>query len=778
MLTHDPRAVIMILSTTEADALAAKSGLSLVDLFRPFGEVDEPGVQVQTVGEPYRLRKFSMRFVHGQDMRPVPAEVAERHLTQLISTYEGDADAVAPGKRSSASEGAAEIKSIATPDNPWFDAFRAHLLASLRHAEHATVDHPVGALLISHSTQPHPASALQALWDASNLPAVLRDGLADQAVAKAYLLLHDVSAHGPADGNAECAAALADLTRSFGAAASKLLPLNSRADGKPPPPDLWSALRPPLSYDSARRPRRAAPPCAGRAAAPPAADAPPLGHLLSDGDIRGINEFITGPLTKLVTAHMNTKVYQLAATVKATRQGLKNTVRNWFGVKSEGDSPAPAPSGASAGGGPPRYTYNTIEAQMRSLADCALILRDYATANSYYRMAASEFKGDKSWRNYAACQEMAAVSLFLGDGARKEIDEALDKATAHFLKSSLPRHATRATILQLAVQEASQSRAAAKKARDSADAAVALVAQSTQESHLCAALLLELAATSYLAPRPRMARKYAFHLILAGFRFIQCSQRRHAVRAYNAALKVYAHRGWTHIEDHIHFTLGRNCAALGSVEPSLAFFLRLLRHSRQPQERQQTFMKEFIRSCAHPEHSRLSALPLPRFHDPSIKVLLNDHRQLSSTAAADTLSAAHPLWKPLVAPLLPPSEVAKGNWLTGNAGAAKEAAPAPCVVGEWVCVEVDIENPMHITIELSKLSLVCTHTPPADADAAAGAAATTGFEVDSHELVPAGKRALVRLSVRPLAEASFGSSAPPGRSGLVHGMRLRAADAV
>ena len=249
VLTHDPRAVIMILSTTEADALAAKSGLSLVDLFRPFGEVDEPGVQVQTVGEPYRLRKFSMRFVHGQDMRPVPAEVAERHLTQLISTYEGDADAVAPGKRSSASEGAAEIKSIATPDNPWFDAFRAHLLASLRHAEHATVDHPVGALLISHSTQPHPASALQALWDASNLPAVLRDGLADQAVAKAYLLLHDVSAHGPVDGNAECAAALADLTRSFGAAASKLLPLNSRADGKPPPPDLWSALRPPLSYE-------------------------------------------------------------------------------------------------------------------------------------------------------------------------------------------------------------------------------------------------------------------------------------------------------------------------------------------------------------------------------------------------------------------------------------------------------------------------------------------------------------------------------------------------
>ena len=157
MLTHDPRAVIMILSTTEADALAAKSGLSLVDLFRPFGEVDEPGVQVQTVGEPYRLRKFSMRFVHGQDMRPVPAEVAERHLTQLISTYEGDADAVAPGKRSSASEGAAEIKSIATPDNPWFDAFRAHLLAS-HLARTASTYRTAGPVRPSKSARARPSS--------------------------------------------------------------------------------------------------------------------------------------------------------------------------------------------------------------------------------------------------------------------------------------------------------------------------------------------------------------------------------------------------------------------------------------------------------------------------------------------------------------------------------------------------------------------------------------------------------------------------------------------
>ena len=62
-----------------------------------------------------------------------------------------------------------------------------------------------------------------------------------------------------------------------------------------------------------------------------------------------------------------------------------------------------------------------------------------------------------------------------------------------------------------------------------------------------------------------MYRKLAFHLILAGYRFISSQQRRHAVRAYTGALTVYASKGWTYIEDHVHFTLARNCANLGQA---------------------------------------------------------------------------------------------------------------------------------------------------------------------------------------------------------------------
>ena len=119
------------------------------------------------------------------------------------------------------------------------------------------------------------------------------------------------------------------------------------------------------------------------------------------------------------------------------------------------------------------------------------------------------------------------------------------------------------------------------------DVAQALVDQSTQESSLAAALLLEQAALCFRSARVPMQRKYAFYLILAGYRYISCSQRRHAVRTYATALRVYAGKGWSHIEDHVHFTLGRNCAQLGRIELGLAYFLRLLRHSRQPAERGQ-----------------------------------------------------------------------------------------------------------------------------------------------------------------------------------------------
>ena len=158
------------------------------------------------------------------------------------------------------------------------------------------------------------------------------------------------------------------------------------------------------------------------------------------------------------------------------------------------------------------------------------------------------------------------------------------------------------------------------------------------------------------------------------------------MRAYAAALAVYSRKGWTHVEDHVHFTLGRNCATLGKVELALQFFLRLLGSSRQPADRQQTFMKEFGNILRlNPQHASLPALPVPRFSDRTIKVLLGDNARGPQSAAPDALTEGGALWRALVTPLKGREAAnAGGNWLQKSKEVAAEPAHAPCVQGEWV----------------------------------------------------------------------------------------------
>ena len=475
-----------------------------------------------------------------------------------------------------------------------------------------------------------------------------------------------------------------------------------------------------------------------------------------------LRELVEGPVVKQLMASLQARTQSLASTVKAARAGLQNRLRTFFVGKSSHASHG-SPGGATGGvnGHGVKYPSSSIEAQTRMLADYTFLLGDYQTALGYYRNAAGEFKGDRAWWHYAAALEMQAICLHMTDGPWKEMDECAEKAASTYLKlASQPgdkpsRHATRAVLLEMDLLTHAPPK---KREQATREVAQALVDQSTQEASLCAALLLEQAAICFRSARVPLERKYAFYLILAGYRYISCSQRRHAVRTYAAALRVYGGRGWSHIEDHVHFTLGRNCSQLGRIELSLAYFLRLLRHSRQPAERQQTFMREQGSILkAHPEKALLPALPLPRFACKTIRILLNDHNQPAHSQAAGLLSAVHPLWKPLTAPLLPQVEAATGNWLTGGVTSASKAdAPSPCVLGEWVFVELEVENPMHVQLVLSSLKLQCTHQRP-DGSKGGGAAATTP---DAAAAAAAAEEASTPLD--PLAENSGGDGGGGG----------------
>lgn len=79
---------------------------------------------------------------------------------------------------------------------------------------------------------------------------------------------------------------------------------------------------------------------------------------------------------------------------------------------------------------------------------------------------------------------------------------------------------------------------------------------------LRSSLLLEQAAYCFLLANPPSIRKYAFHIILSGYRFSKTGQNRHSSRTYRQGFQVYRDHGWSLSEDHILYTLGHQSLLL------------------------------------------------------------------------------------------------------------------------------------------------------------------------------------------------------------------------
>lgn len=56
-----------------------------------------------------------------------------------------------------------------------------------------------------------------------------------------------------------------------------------------------------------------------------------------------------------------------------------------------------------------RYTFSSIESQIRVLGDYAFMLHDYELALSNYRLLSTDYKLDKAWKHYAGVQVVLDV---------------------------------------------------------------------------------------------------------------------------------------------------------------------------------------------------------------------------------------------------------------------------------------------------------------------------------------------------------------------------------
>lgn len=60
-----------------------------------------------------------------------------------------------------------------------------------------------------------------------------------------------------------------------------------------------------------------------------------------------------------------------------------------------------------------RYTFSSIESQIRILGDYAFMLRDYELALSNYRLISTDYKLDKAWKRYAGVQVVSILVIMI-----------------------------------------------------------------------------------------------------------------------------------------------------------------------------------------------------------------------------------------------------------------------------------------------------------------------------------------------------------------------------
>ncbi|XP_062214381.1 uncharacterized protein LOC133915291 isoform X2 [Phragmites australis] len=421
---------------------------------------------------------------------------------------------------------------------------------------------------------------------------------------------------------------------------------------------------------------------------------------LNMDDLNEIKDFMQDFASNHIIPYMEQKIRVLNQQVATTRKGFRNQIKNlWWRKK---DDVPEAPNG-------PMYTFTSIESQIRVLGDFAFMLRDYELALSNYRLLSTDYKLDKAWKRFAGVQEMSGLCYFMLDQSRKDAEYCMENAFNTYLRigSSGQRNATRCGLWWAEML---------KTRGQYREASTVYFRISNEEPSLHSAVLLEQAACCYLLSSPPMLRKYGFHLILAGNSYYMSDQKQHAVRAYRNALFVYKQYPWSYINDHVHFNVGRWYGVLGIFDVAIKHLLEVIACSHQSLTMQNVFLNDFFHFVqSMGKKFGVHKLQLPVFNMSSLRVIYEDHRTYASDADVDVSES---IWQELEEEMIPSSSIVRTNWLDDqpkSSALRKYKGSCVCVAGEAVKLNVELKNPLQISVAVSGISLICQLSTTLDA---------------------------------------------------------------
>eukprot|EP00775_Hariotina_reticulata_P009635 gene9635-9795_t len=221
---------VAVYSTPAAEAVLAKSGLTVTDFLRPLSLVNKLNVPMRVGEISYRIQEIKLALYAGNTMFQPKPEVIDERLKELLALQAQQHAQLQPMTdliRHVQSESPEAL-------TPWFHSYQAEFLRLVKFTEHERLDHPMAGLFFIPANTEHPLQAAEKLMMPEQQPPLMASSsevmmsVKDPLFAKHFVLLQDV-AGGMDEGRA--LANLATLSNTYRAANCSILRLHSGGGG-------------------------------------------------------------------------------------------------------------------------------------------------------------------------------------------------------------------------------------------------------------------------------------------------------------------------------------------------------------------------------------------------------------------------------------------------------------------------------------------------------------------------------------------------------------------
>ncbi|KAG8343226.1 hypothetical protein TRVL_05944 [Trypanosoma vivax] len=642
--------VVVVAASVDAENACRRNGMDVINMLRPFSiHQGDLYTRVTDHAEATTVRNFGVRLCRPQCVRRISRSPFRRHMRHLIHNtavmelgfgekLDSALSLLLEHRGGTASSPQLTGKMTSTllecSRGSWQRQFVHDFVHLVRCDHYDTLDHPVGCIFVGSTSTPGGSQGVMEEFKKLKEQRAFKEMFSDMPCMDEdfhsyYLLLHDAST-----GITLAAAQkmLKELLSTYGYTNCAMVTVNSMSDPqdvKYNDPTLWTDANAPFMDVPSRQDggivggagvgsSKVVESNAGvgnpNSSTPfanvnlvfgtwPNGKSMVTGCYMNPENINDLRNAMQHYLSQCLFIFIGRKLRSLTATVNERRTTTLGKMAAWFrskdDMKVKGNSWVIPRQGC-----PAMYVAESLEMQMRRVADFALFFGDFDMAMHYYRMCRNELLNTLSSRDFnrplvAACQEGIAICELLqgrlslpsltpwktggtvtkGNGeCRMEValnDYMLFREEAYALRMAFLLYEYCSTRMPPATERAT---------------AVLRHVQSLKiitEDQMCAAVVNELLAADALFVNPphpaglvvpatlsdnfavrSHVRRYAQHCIIAAVAYRAEGLIDSAIRCYLRALRVFhgvGHRGcWSRVYEHIHVGLAEMYSKLGN----------------------------------------------------------------------------------------------------------------------------------------------------------------------------------------------------------------------